>query len=115
MTVDRVELRRLAEEAKPGARGDAGAGRWDAFFTVHGDPHVVEEGGRGLFGHVATVGTSPDDYGRARALYLAAVNPAVVLELLDRLELLEGIGDVLVRLGPRRVGNQSHQSLDAER
>lgn len=88
--IDRVELRRLAEEAKAGGRGDTGAGRWVAHFTTHGDPHVVEEGGRGLFGHVASVGTSPDDYGRARALYLAAVSPAVVLELLDELDRLAG-------------------------
>lgn len=99
--IDRAELRRLAEEAKLGARGDAGAGRWDAYYTTHGDPYVVEEGGRGLFGHVATVGTSPEDYGRARALYLAAVCPAAVLELLDELD--------------RLAAKIPDQSLDAQR
>lgn len=79
-------LRSLAIAAIPGYPLDAAdsTGQWEAWFNFHGDPYVVESG-RGQFGTVATVATVPEDYGRARAEFMGAANPATVLALLDEL------------------------------
>lgn len=52
--------------------------RWEAYFTGHGDPFVVEEGcgpGRQDIGggtrEIAQLSISPPDYGRANALFIA--------------------------------------------
>ena len=58
-------------------------GRWEPYFTIHGDPHVTQVG-RGAFGVVASIATSPGDYGRANAEFIAAARtdlPALVAEL----------------------------------
>lgn len=51
--------------------------RWEPYFTMHGDPFVVEEGwgpSRQDIGGgsrmIATVSTSPEDYGRANADFI---------------------------------------------
>ncbi len=90
----RTRLRELAEAATPGP--------WEAYFTRHGDPLVVEAG-KGLFGAITDpIGapvepivplvrpsTSPDDYGRANCEFIAAANPSAVVELLARLDAQE--------------------------
>jgi hypothetical protein len=72
-----TELRALAANATPGP--------WKAYFTTHGDPHVVEAG-KGLFGVIATVGTAPDDYGRDNARFMASVDPETAAALYDVVE-----------------------------
>lgn len=47
-------------------------GPWHAYFNMHGDPFVVTDPDRPGFSGVATVHTSPEDYGRANTLLLAA-------------------------------------------
>lgn len=47
---------------------------WEAYYTVHGDPYVAQQG-RPKFGVV--VSTAPDDYGRADAEFIAASREAV--------------------------------------
>ncbi|MBW4062185.1 hypothetical protein HJC99_06455 [Candidatus Saccharibacteria bacterium] len=54
---------------------------WEPRFNVHGDPSIVEQG-RGTFGLVATVSTSPRDYGRARARFIGTIDPALMMALL---------------------------------
>lgn len=69
------------------------AQEWAAWYGTHGDPHVVEVG-RGMFGHIASArvdvigvlaecSTAPADYGRALAEYIAAVDPATILGIID--------------------------------
>jgi hypothetical protein len=64
-----------------GAEADTTSGgcarRWHAYFNVHGDPFVVTDPERPHFTTVATVATSPEDYGRANALLMAAAPEAV--------------------------------------
>jgi hypothetical protein len=91
---DYARLRELAVAAVEGDERALNPGAWEAFFSMHGDPYVVEQG-RGLFGVVATVAPSPDDYGRARAEYLAAVNPQVIGGVLDEVKRLRSIDQVV--------------------
>lgn len=44
---------------------------WHAYFNVHGDPFVVADPERANTTVIATVATSPDDYGRGNALLMA--------------------------------------------
>ena len=70
-------LRALAEAATPGP--------WEPYLNMHGDAYVCEKG-RKLFGVIAHASSSPDDYGRANAEFIAACNPETIIELLDMLE-----------------------------
>lgn len=81
--IDLEELRRLALAAIEG--DERAPGEWEAYYTTHGDPYVVERG-RAMFGVVATVSTAPEDYGRDRAAFMAACDPVTILALIDRLE-----------------------------
>jgi hypothetical protein len=96
--VDLERLRELAKRAIPGSKPDGGlnTGNWVAWFSRHGDPYVNEcrDIGRGT---VCTVSTGPDDYGRARAEYIAAANPATMQILLD---VVEAARTVLHRRAP---------------
>lgn len=106
-------FRALAESAKAGEplhRLTETAGRWEPYFTTHGDPYVCEQG-RGLMAVVATVSTSPGDYGRARAEFIAAADPVTVLRLLDEVDNLRAgklalirenkrLSDLVARLSP---------------
>lgn len=89
-TLDRTELRRLAEAATPGPWTHGwsdGSGRWTAFTegaTIAADfefesPGVVV-GGRDSWGVPFGVIRESD------AEYIAAVSPDVVLALLDEIE-----------------------------
>lgn len=92
MTAD--ELWRLAHQAlAQGTQREQHPGEWEAYYTTHGDPYVVERG-RGMFGVVATVSTEPDDYGRARAAFMGACDPATIMALLNRLAELERMAGV---------------------
>ena len=87
---DRTELRRLAEAATPGPWWH----EWvdgDDWWAVYGQPT-----GDMVCPEVCTMG-SPDE-----AAYIAAVNPAVVLGLLDEIERLTG---------SRPRGNPSFETL----
>lgn len=59
---------------------------WEVWPNVHGDPIVVEAGGRGAFAEVCRVSTRFDDYGRNVAAFIAAADPEAVLALIARLE-----------------------------
>lgn len=63
--------------------------RWEVWPNVHGDPIVVEAGGRGQFADVCHVSTRFDDYGRDVAAFIAAADPETVLALIARLEATE--------------------------
>ena len=62
---------------------------WEVWPNVHGDPIVVEAGGRGGFAEICRVSTSFDDYGRDVAAFIAAADPETVLALIARLETAE--------------------------
>jgi hypothetical protein len=46
--------------------------KWFPYFGVHGDPSVVTDMQRPAFTTVATVHTSPDDYGKANCHLMAS-------------------------------------------
>ena len=84
MTIDIEKLKRLAEAATPGpwvVDGDTDA------FT--GGPHVMTEDGAGLLGMWDGQYEIDSDAQEANAAYIAAANPAAILELIrQRDELL---------------------------
>ena len=65
---------------------------WEVWPNVHGDPIVVEAGGRGQFAEICRVSTRFDDYGRDVAAFIAAADPETVLALIARLETAEAAG-----------------------
>ncbi|MCC3299357.1 hypothetical protein [Arthrobacter caoxuetaonis] len=65
------------------------ARNWEVWPNVHGDPIVVEAGGRGQFADICKVSTRFDDYGRNVAAFIAAADPAAVLALIAHLEAFE--------------------------
>lgn len=67
--------------------------QWHAYFNVHGDPSVVADPDRPSFTTIATVATTPDDYGRANAVLLAAAP--------EMLALLRRVGHRCTRFGHR--------------
>lgn len=83
-TVDR--LRKLDAEA-------SAVRRWHTWFGVHGDPRVITNKDVPAFTVIADVCTSPKDYGRANATYIAASRPALAL-------IADCIEDVLERHRP---------------
>lgn len=58
--------------------------KWELNETMHGD-NYVSVAGRGMFGRVATVSTSPSDYGYANGVFIASA-PEDIAYLLDLLE-----------------------------
>lgn len=69
--------------------GDSSAhtpGPWHAYFAVHGDPYVLTDPERPYFSEVAKVSTSPEDYGRANTLLIAAAP-----QMLDALQTIQRI------------------------
>jgi hypothetical protein len=60
----------------------ATAGPWHPYFTTQGDTYVSdrENDMRGMH-RLATVATSPEDYGRANAIHMAAFDPPTALKL----------------------------------
>lgn len=81
---DLQELKALAESVP--------ARSWEVWSNVHGDPIVVEAGGRGQFAEICSVSTRFDDYGRDIAAFIAAADPQTVLALIARLETAEAAG-----------------------
>lgn len=79
--VDLTALRDLAEKVP--------VRNWEVWPNVHGDPVVVESGGRGVFADICTVSTRFSDYGRNVAAFIATMDPETVLALIDRLEAAE--------------------------
>jgi hypothetical protein len=68
-------------------------GPWETYFTVHGDPYIIE-GGKPFPQYIlATIATSPDDYGRANTqLIVALVNAWPTIDaLLARLATAEAV------------------------
>ena len=59
---------------------------WEVWPNVHGYPVVIEAGGRGAFAEICRVSTRFDDYGRSVNAFIAAADPATVLDLIGRLE-----------------------------
>lgn len=92
-TPDTLELRRKAEAATPGP--------WRLFLATDARPHNVSGPARwrgpdaetaSLF-DVNHYGSMKHGYGpeqTANAAFIAAANPAVIIDLLDRLDALEG-------------------------
>ncbi|MCC3292960.1 hypothetical protein [Arthrobacter sp. zg-Y1110] len=77
-----LQLLKAAAEAVP-------ARNWEVWPNVHGDPIVVEAGGRGQFAEICTVSTRFADYGRNVAAFITAADPDTVLTLIARLEAAE--------------------------
>ena len=77
-----LSVLKAAAEAVP-------ARNWEVWPNVHGDPVVVEAGGRGQFADICRVTTRFDDYGRSVAAFIGAADPATVLALIVRLEAAE--------------------------
>ena len=74
-------------------------GPWEIYPNVHQETKIVQKG-RGAFGLIADVSTSPDDYGRANTRFIVAAHtvlPALAAELAEARELLAAAGIV----GPR--------------
>lgn len=80
---DLALLRTLAEQAIPGTPLDVRDchGHWSPYFNFHGDPYVNDE--TPGWGSVATICTGPEDYGKSRAEFIAAADPATVTALVD--------------------------------
>lgn len=59
------------------------SGPWEPYFTIHGDPYVVDPTSPNPFnfGRIAEVCVSPADYGRANAEFIGAA-PTLVADLL---------------------------------
>ena len=93
MTIDTNELRRLAQAATPGPWWVNQGGLNHGF-----DRGVVEINAKewhALAGAWAVNGAKPSEEGAANAEFIAAANPAVINELLDRLEAAEKERDAL--------------------
>ena len=66
---------------------------WVIRPNVHEETCIVEAGGRGLFGRIADVSTSPSDYGRGNIRWIIAAHnetPALLEELLELRALVRG-------------------------
>lgn len=66
-----------------------GPRNWEVWENVHGDPIVVEAGGRGQFAEIARVNTRFSDYGQSINAFIGTADPETVLALIARLEAAE--------------------------
>lgn len=67
----------------------ASPGPWEPYFTVHGDPFVVPSARPWPSSQIAAVSTSPSDYGRADAVFVAGARH-LVPELAEEVARLRG-------------------------
>lgn len=79
------ETRKMSDLEAIEKRADAATpGPWHPYFTLHGDPFVVDDSGSGLAGQVCALSVAPDDYGRVTAEFIAHARedvPALVAEV----------------------------------
>jgi hypothetical protein len=99
LDLDEIEAR--ANAATPGP--------WEAYFTLHGDPMVVEQG-QGPFGAVTLPSTAPDDYGKANAEFIAHARediPALVQRVRELEQTLAFFADptIVDYIAPEVVNN----------
>lgn len=83
----------MTSPERGGEKQQSTPGPWFPYFTVHGDPMVVTDLARPYATTVAKPSVSPDDYGRANTLLLAAAP--------EMLALLRRVGHRCSRFGHR--------------